>query len=446
MSGIAKRGKGNYHFRMRVPKKYHCVIGKKEIHRSLGTDSKRQAAELVPVVRKSILDKLEALLIFRDEPGCADIFRAAQIIIESGNFDCLPKTSLLAAPLEETLAQFKKKSVVEPEETAPTKPKKARKPKKEDIRLSQLVDVVEKYRAHDNRYKDTDQMRKWINPRKRTVNNLLQAIGKKDIFVSEVNASIAMKHKLWWQTKVAEKGLNPETANKDFNYMRSVISDYYASIAKPNPPTPYAGIGLKKERYQKKKRKNEVPVEWIKEKWFAPKAFKGLNEEARDILLISIETGCRQSEISHLPPQAIVLDDPIPHIRIAVEEGSFRREIKNAASHRQIPLVGVALAAAKRHPNGFPRYRGNSSYSSAINKYLRENGLLPEKDYTAGGTRHTFESRMKAAGIASDDRGEMMGHSVRAIRDRELYGDEMDLKEKLRLVNLIALPEPAHLK
>ncbi len=33
MSGLIKRGKGTFHFRMRVPKEYVGVAGKTEIHR-----------------------------------------------------------------------------------------------------------------------------------------------------------------------------------------------------------------------------------------------------------------------------------------------------------------------------------------------------------------------------------------------------------------------------
>ncbi|MCA1775427.1 MAG: integrase, partial [Loktanella sp.] len=106
--------------------------------------------------------------------------------------------------------------------------------------------------------------------------------------------------------------------------------------------------------------------------------------------------------------------------------------------------VGVALAAAKRHPDGFPRYRHKRSYSAAVNKFMRENDLLPD-GVTIGGTRHTWESRLKAVGVMTDDRGEIMGHSVKEARGREVYGDEMALKMRKEVVDRIALPVPDHL-
>jgi hypothetical protein len=69
---------------------------------------------------------------------------------------------------------------------------------------------------------------------------------------------------------------------------------------------------------------------------------------------------------------------------------------------------------------------------------------MPSLEHTAGGVRHSFETRMKKVVIPSDDRGEMMGHSVKSIRGRELYGDELELLEKLKVANRIVLPVPPH--
>ncbi|KKL68398.1 hypothetical protein LCGC14_2125410, partial [marine sediment metagenome] len=58
---------------------------------------------------------------------------------------------------------------------------------------------------------------------------------------------------------------------------------------------------------------------------------------------------------------------------------------------------------------------------------------------------HTWESRLKAALVPSDDRGEMMGHSVASARNRELYGNEMPLARKLELAHTVVLQVPCHL-
>ena len=81
-----------------------------------------------------------------------------------------------------------------------------------------------------------------------------------------------------------------------------------------------------------------------------------------------------------------------------------------------------------------------------MNKYLRKHGLLPKTGITVGGIRHTWESRLIAARLLSDERAEMMGHSVRAARNREHYGNDMTLARKLEIAQQVMLEEPEHLK
>ena len=58
-----------------------------------------------------------------------------------------------------------------------------------------------------------------------------------------------------------------------------------------------------------------------------------------------LETGARPSEIINLSKVRIVLDAEIPYIRIQAEG----RLLKTDHSERDIPLVGLALEAIKRH-------------------------------------------------------------------------------------------------
>ena len=67
---------------------------------------------------------------------------------------------------------------------------------------------------------------------------------------------------------------------------------------------------------------------------------------------------------------------------------------------------------------------------------------MPTPNHTVGGTRQAWESRLKAADVPGDDRGEMMGHSVASTRNREVYGDEMPLARKLELAERVAFPVP----
>ncbi|MCV6825395.1 MULTISPECIES: DUF6538 domain-containing protein [Halocynthiibacter] len=443
MVNLVRRGT-TWYLKRRVPVQFAKIEPRKIIWISLKTDSQSLARIRANTIWAEQVALWEAKLLGRDGSE-VEKYRAAQQIASAHGFTFQHLSELQTAPLEDILERVEELAATSgtPDKelatallgnvTAPT------------LKLSGLVDHVQDLNAHDNRFKSPEQMRLWLNPRKRAVGNLIKALGK-DCDVIAVGTPEARRHRKWWQAKIEREGQSVKTANKDFHYLSGMLARFYDDLDHEDPPRPYAGVAIR-DRHASSSRKAEVPVEWITEKWFAPGAFNGLNAEARDILLMSIETGCRQSEIYNLPASALKLDHPIPHIEVvneASDDPDNRREVKNQSSQRQIPLVGVALEAAKRHAEGFPRYRNKSSYSATVNKFLRESKLLPE-GVTIGGLRHSWESRMKKAGYDTDDRGELMGHSLKGRRGREVYGDSMPLAERQEIALSVMLDVPEHL-
>jgi len=79
----------------------------------------------------------------------------------------------------------------------------------------------------------------------------------------------------------------------------------------------------------------------------------------------------------------------------------------------------MALAAMKKFPKGFSRYKDKeASMSNALNKFFRENELFPTTDHKIYSFRHAFEDRLKEAGIDDELRRLLMGHAI----DRPKYG------------------------
>ena len=106
-----------------------------------------------------------------------------------------------------------------------------------------------------------------------------------------------------------------------------------------------------------------------------------------------IGTGCRPSEIINLEPGDIRLDEEVPFISIRPKQ---KREIKTESSIRDIPLVGVAPAAARLAPKGFPHYRDRNELLSAnLMKAFRRRDLFPSEDHRIYSFRHAFEKRMQ---------------------------------------------------
>jgi integrase len=90
----------------------------------------------------------------------------------------------------------------------------------------------------------------------------------------------------------------------------------------------------------------------VQDKILAAGVLDDMNDQASDILLVVADTGLRLSEACNLTDSTIHLDAPVPFVQVRADG----RKTKTEHSARDIPLVGVALEALTRHPNGFPRY------------------------------------------------------------------------------------------
>jgi len=177
-------------------------------------------------------------------------------------------------------------------------------------------------------------------------------------------------------------------------------------------------------------------VDWIRNRLLAPGALDGLNEEARDALLIMVNTGARPSEIVGALPEELAVEAEVPHLRIRAREG---RTLKTAASKREVPLVGVSLEAARRAAarGGWSKYLLKPDTLSAnVNKFLAKNGLKETPRHTAYSLRHSFEDRLLEAGVDDRVRARLMGH---AYGKREAYGTGGSLKFLAKAVERIAL-------
>ena len=160
---------------------------------------------------------------------------------------------------------------------------------------------------------------------------------------------------------------------------------------------------------------------------------KGLNEQARNCLYASAETGAGLNELTGLLPEDILLDDEIPHIWIRPRKG---RSLKTKFRERKIPLIGFALEAFKACPNGFTQYRDRpDALSGCLSKYLLENKLLPSDQHTVYSLRHSFQDRLLAVNAPDRVQADLMGHKFQ----RPAYGDGATLLQKLHWLQRIKL-------
>lgn len=186
--------------------------------------------------------------------------------------------------------------------------------------------------------KSEAQIHRWHLPRRRAVQNFIEVIGDKAI--DEITRDDALEFRRWWRDRIAAEGLNPRSANKDFQH----LGDLFRTICE------LRGFPLENQfrglRF-KEKAAEQFPfsVDWIRGHILAPGALDGMGAEARDVLLVMVNTGARPSEIIGARGEDFAITDAVPHLRVRAHEG---RELKTDQSRRDLPLLGVSHDAAAR--------------------------------------------------------------------------------------------------
>lgn len=378
--GVVNRN-GHWHLRYVVPRRYRGVEPRSQIWVSLKTDSEREARKMAAAIEADLTSRLEARLLSGgvDAVQVEERYRAVVATAHAMGLTYVQAGALLDGDPAELVRRLNVAAAQDPEakraEVADAALGVVSTP---ELMLSQLAAKAEEIAAYENRHKNARQMSDWRNNMKRSLGTLQKALGR-DVPVLSIGQAEARQHRRYLMGRIEKGEISAKTASKDLTYASGALRRYYDHLALSEPPTPYAGVTIR-DRFAEDNRKAELPEEWIKDVLLTPGRLDGMNAEARDALLVLLETGCRQSEVLDLPPEDIHLDEPIPYINIrhiTAEETSdgVGREAKNRASQRKVPLVGVALAAMKRHPNGFPTYRAKDVFSATVNKFLRENGL-----------------------------------------------------------------------
>lgn len=303
--------------------------------------------------------------------------------------------------------------------------------KKPVLLLSRLQQEHEALVGDELKGMSSEQLRIWRTSRIRAAQQFTDVVGDKP--VTEITEADGLEYVDWWRVRVVSGETNAKTANRDIGQLSRMLKDVRVRRRYKYPDI------FKDLRLRGETEKSRIPFDnaFIKTR-FLGGGLDGLNEEARSVLFVMIETGLRPSEIVNLLEHSIHLDAPIPYVEI-LPDG---RQLKTEDSKREIPLVGVALEAMKLRPRGFARYRDkSSSMSGTLNKYLMENGLRPTCEHTVYSLRHSFKDRLIAAEAPDSLIDSLMGHRT----GKPKYGKGPPLELKLKFLEQIAFPCPARL-
>lgn len=269
-------------------------------------------------------------------------------------------------------------------------------------------------------------------PRKRALSNLIEVVG--DIQIAALTRDHALNFRVWWQKRIAAENLEKGTANKDIGHistMLTALDELYRLGLDP------VFTSLKFKGAATNQRTAYEP-EFIRDKILPVGALGELNEEALHLVYLIADTGLRPSEAVTLDEKTIILDHPVPHVKIFADG----RQLKTLHSEREVPLVGYALAVAKLHPNGFPRYRDKADALSAlVNDVLGDKKLRPTPLHSLYSLRHAFEDRLTNIDAPDKIIATLMGHKWQ----RPKYGRGPKLEQKQRWMQKIAFKPPTHL-
>jgi len=435
MSDFLTRRGGIWHFVRRVPLEYAALDPRGIVRHStrvkIADDRTGRRAARVALTLNEELEAYWVGLARGETIGELGRYDEARRRARSLGFDYVPNDHLVAFTAEKRLERLETlvaKGLVDDRGARQALLGTAAP---EGFSLSRLFDEYESITRHEIRDLSPDQLRIWGNSRKRAVAQFVDVIGDKPI--TEISSDDGLTYVEWWRDRVVNENASVKTANKDIGQLSRMLKEM--SIRRRlNLPELFKGLHLRGEAD-----KSRLPYDpaFIQAQLLGG-ALAGMNEDARLVLYVMIETGLRPSEIVNLRENTISLGAPIPFIRVTADG----RRLKTAHSEREIPLVGVALEALQLRPAGFPKYRDHSTgLSATVNKFLFENGLRPTKDHTLYSLRHSFKDRLVAAEAPDSLIDSLMGHKTYKPK----YGKGPPLELKLKYLTQIAFATPHQL-
>jgi len=407
---LTKR-KTTFNIVRRVPKKYRDIDNRTQVWLNLQTDSETEANRKAPDVWDHQVAVWEARLAGVSDDKLAQL-DAARKLASARGFKFLSAPRIAALPVAQLLDRIE--AVPDGSDGKPQAQEAAALLGGVEAPNLTISEALELYwtLAKDKTFgKSEDQIRKWRNPRIKAIKNLIGVIGDKAL--SDIQPDDTLDFRDWLATRIQEGNVAPSSANKDLIHMGAVLKSVN-TLKRLDLFLPLSDLSFKNEDSA-----TRLPFsdEWIRDRMLADGALDRLNDEARCIVMLMINTGARPSELAGLRHQDVRLNVNIPHISIEPYQG---HSLKNATAKRIIPVTGISLEALRGFPNGFPRYAGSSaSLSGIVNKYFRNNGLKETPEHTLYGLRHSFEDRMLAEPTMDERiRRDLMGHSL----GRQRYG------------------------
>jgi hypothetical protein len=427
MKYVKKRGV-KYHFVRRVPKDIRAIDDREFIQVSLKTDSANLAQHRATILNQHINAYWESLII--DPSNKEERFKQAVHLARLHGFGYKSAAEIAHEPVEKIIERV----IAATSHNATLDTKKALLGAVEHpaIKLSSALEKFWTLSKDKQLKKSTGQIQKWKNPRIKAMKNFINIVGDKNL--ADLTRNDALNFKDWWVERLQDENMTPNSANKDFIHLRGVLLSINDNLRLDLP------IHKIFERLTIKDvgRTSRLSFEpsFVQDTLLSRTgAMTAMNEKLWLFVCAMSDTGARINELVGLDAAAgdICLDDDIPYIHIRPNQS---RQLKTPDSERVIPLVGASLYAFQQLPQGFVDYHGRpDSLSSAINKWFRDNDILPSSNHSLYSLRHCFQDRLISVEAPDRIQAELMGHKFHRPR----YGAGASLEQKQKWLERIAL-------
>ncbi|MDW9768585.1 DUF6538 domain-containing protein [Sinorhizobium meliloti] len=421
---------GWYQFLFTIPKEQRARFGgKRQIRKSLGTKDRRQA-----IIKLSPLVEQYTMLTQAVDAGELTFERAKEAAGHLG-FTYRPSQDFQPMEVQDKAAAYSAmlsalKVVAEPnfiESAAITGAVEI-----PELPVSKLYTRFKEVDPGRVKNKTPEKARKAWKRYETKINEFVKVMGDLDCL------KLTRRTVKEYRNKLIERVHNGEfksaAANEHLEKIRTawrVVMDHdYEDLNLTDPFDKVEGIDFKDGG--KREDFTEEEARQIRSRLEAP----DVNEELKALFLIAQNTGCTADELVYMTPDDIVLDHEVPHIKI--RPNANRAELKNGHRPRNVPLIGVALEAARKHPNGFPRYC--KPYGP---DYVSEEAatiIKPVCDKSFYSYRHRIVTLMRNSDCKDQFQNAIMGHATTGMTG--YYGGPVWLK-KLEEALRNALPEDA---
>ncbi len=336
---LTRRG-GVWHFVRRVPAEFETVDPRGIIRHStrirIADDRSGRRAARVAEELNGALECHWKSLVDGPSRSTSSRYDDARRCARALGYDYILNAQLISLPIERTLERLEALVAKGVAQDPIARTALLGTEKRPSFSLSRLFEEYEAATRDEIRDLSPDQLRIWRNGRIRAVAQFVKVVGDKPI--TEITESDGIDYAEWWRERIVEEDGAAKTANKDIGQLSRMLKEM--SIRRRlNLPDIFKGLRLHGEI---EKSRHPYDPAFIQGRFLTGDALAGLNEDARLVLYVMIETGLRLSEIVNLREGTILLDAGIPHVKVAADG----RRLKTEDSAREMPLVGVACKFA----------------------------------------------------------------------------------------------------